>query len=117
PRGPRGVVSGRFERLHWRPATPLSAARPAGAASPASADALASSTAAQAPAAPASGDVDPSRVPPLQLDVEDIRFGALALGRLELRTRGTAAGLEIERLQTRSASQRLDATGAWTGRG
>src|SRR5690606_14401815 len=42
PRGPRGAVSGRLERLHWRPATPLSAARPAGAASPASADALAS---------------------------------------------------------------------------
>jgi len=115
PRGPHGAVSGRFERLHWQPASPLSAVQPAVAGNVA-ADASAPST-AQAPMAAARDEVDPSSVPALQLDVDDFRFGALALGRLELRTRSTAAGLEIERLQTRSPSQRLDASGTWTGRG
>src|SRR5690606_1249736 len=115
PRGPRGAVSGRFDRLHWQPASPLSLVQPGGAAG-AAVEAPVQS-AVQVPATPARDEVDPSRVPPLQLDVEDFRFGTLALGRLDLRTRATAAGLEIERLQTRSPRQRLDAVGAWTGRG
>src|SRR5690606_36319523 len=116
PRGPHGAVSGRFERLHWQP--PAGAAQAAGASGTAvQASSPSATVAARSPATPARDDVDPSKVPPLQLDVDDFRFGTLALGRLELRTSASAAGMDIERLQTRSSSQRLDAVGAWTGRG
>ncbi|MGJ4730817.1 YhdP family phospholipid transporter, partial [Luteimonas sp. SDU101] len=112
PRGPRGAVDGRFTRLHWQPGALLSTSSGAAAA------ADAGTTPAPDPAGRvAETDVDPSRVPPLQLQVDDFRFGTLALGALELRTRPTASGLEIERLQTRADSQRLDAGGSWTGRG
>lgn len=115
PRGPRSAVTGRFERLHWQPAALLSSQPAAdGAQATAAAPAAASR---QALSGQADAEMDPSRVPPLQLQVEDFRFGALALGQLELRTRATAHGLEIEQLQTRSPSQRLDAGGSWTGRG
>ncbi|MDH5835692.1 YhdP family protein [Luteimonas kalidii] len=110
PRESGAAVTGRFSRLHWATPTPA----------PRSDARIATAAPAAPPAAPPSDDrdaVDPSRVPPLSLDVEDFRFGGLALGRLELRTRQTAAGLEIERLQTRSERQTLDAGGSWTGRG
>ncbi|TYT27359.1 TIGR02099 family protein [Luteimonas viscosa] len=111
PRASAVPVSGRFARLHWQSATPLGR----------TATATATATEAANPPAsprPASGDsLDPSKVPPLRIDVDDFRFGTLALGRLELQTRATASGLEIERLQTRSDRQRIDAGGSWTGRG
>ena len=100
PRDRAAPVSGRFQRLHWTAANPL--AKPAGA---------------PRPPAPAEDGVDPARVPPLQLDVDDLRFGTLAMGKASLRTRPLANGLRIERLQTRSDAQRVDATGEWTGRG
>ena len=110
PRGPGGGVVGRFARLHWQPPDLLAAGSAArGATEPAAAR-------ANAPTA-AQETTDPAKVPPLQLQVEDFRVGALALGRLELRTRPVADGLEIEHLQTRSASQQIAAAGAWTGRG
>src|SRR5690606_25683188 len=81
PRETGAAVSGRFARLHWQSVTPLS-----GAATPA---------ANPPPTAQAAerDQVDPSKVPPLRLDVDDFRFGTLALGQLELRTRATADGL------------------------
>ena len=111
PRGPGGAVVGRFARLHWQPPSLLATGANAPVAGQPSA------TAGPAPASAAAEATDPAKVPPLQLQVEDFRFGSLALGRLELRTRPVANGLEIERLQARSASQRLDAAGAWIGRG
>jgi len=98
PRDTRAAVSGRFARLHWQVAEPLAGA----------------STSAPEQAGET---IDPAKVPPLQLDVDDFRFGTLALGRLALRTRPTADGLEIEQLQARSPTQQLEASGAWTGRG
>ena len=110
PRGPGGAVVGRFARLHWQPPSLLAA----GAAPPAPAQPAAAT--GDAPTTAAAEATDPAKVPPLQLQVEDFRFGTLALGRLDLRTRPVANGLEIERLQTRSPSQQLDAAGTWTGR-
>ena len=73
--------------------------------------------AAPAPPADDRDAMDPSRIPPLALDVEEFRFGTLPLGRVELRTRQTATGMQIDRLQARSQRQSLDLSGSWTGRG
>ena len=97
PQDARAAVTGTFERVYWP-----------------SADPVASAAARPAPAAERD-TVDPAKVPPLQLDIEDFRFGGLALGALVLRTQPTPDGLRIERLQARSPSQRIDASGAWTG--
>ncbi|TWT17571.1 TIGR02099 family protein [Luteimonas marina] len=100
PRDARVAVSGHFARLHWQVPEPLAGAP------------------ASTPAPEQAGEtVDPAKVPPLQLDIDDFRFGALALGKLALRTRPTADGLEIVQLQARSPTQQLEASGAWTGRG
>lgn len=95
-------VSGRFERLHWTAAKPIGKVVSAPAPDPVATD---------------DEDVDPARIPPLHIDVDDFRFGTLSLGNASLRTRPTPGGLVIERLQTRSPSQKVDATGRWTGRG
>lgn len=100
PQDARATVVGSFERLHWKGADPATA------------------DAAPRPPASASAErdaVDPAKVPPLQLDIDDFRFGELALGNLALRTRPTNDGLRIEQLQARSPTQRIDGTGSWTG--
>ena len=102
PRERGATVSGSFARLHWPAPAPRG---DAGNATPAP------------PPADDRDAVDPSRIPPLALDVDEFRFGALPLGRVELRTRQTAAGMQIERLQARSPRQSLDLSGSWTGRG
>src|SRR5690606_36280325 len=82
PRGPRGAVTGRSGRLHWLPAALLSP-RPAAEGAQGSATAPGSapgSAPGQTPSGPADAEIDPSQVPPVQLQVEDFRFGALALG-------------------------------------
>ena len=92
------TVAGRFERLYWSGATP--AAPPALAARE----------------TPAADDIDPARVPPLLVELADLRIGKLALGQAKLRTVPTAAGLRLEEFSTGPGKQRLSATGAWTGR-
>lgn len=102
PRARTAPVVGRLQRLHWTSSKPLATV----------------GTAPKPVAAPDPGnEVDPARIPPLQIDVEDFRFGTLSLGQTSFRSRPTAAGLEIERLQARSDTQRIDASGRWTGRG
>lgn len=101
PRERGATVSGSFARLHW-PLPPPDSDAPAQGPIPAMAERDA---------------VDPAGIPPLALDVAEFRFGDLALGRLELRTRQTAAGLQIERLLTRSQRQSIDLSGSWSGRG
>lgn len=93
------AVAGKFERLHWTSSAP-------GAAT---------ATAAPKTAPPDDDGIDPARIPPLQIDVDDMRFGALQLGTVALRTRPTSAGMAIERLQARSPTQKLDASGEWSG--
>ena len=67
---------------------------------------------------PASGDSaldlgDPAQLPPLQLQIDDLRFGELVLGRAELQTGPGAQGLQIRRLSTRSTALSIDAMGQW----
>ena len=103
PADRRATVSGRFERVHWR--LPV---KPAGAVDR-----------TPARAAPEANDdgIDPSRIPPLALDIDDLRFADALLGNASLRTRATGAGMQVEQFSARSPGQRIDAKGSWTGRG
>ncbi|MDC7806534.1 YhdP family protein [Luteimonas sp BLCC-B24] len=93
-----------LQRLHW-PA--LAQVAPA-AATPS----------APPPArAPADDGLDPGAVPPVQLTVDDLRIGELALGRVEARSRPGAGGLVLDHLRIRAPQHRIDASGRWTGRG
>ena len=89
-------ISGRFDRVFWK-----GAAASAGTASP---------------AAPGP-ETDPAKIPPLAIDIADLRFNDARLGTARVRTRPTATGLLLEQLQTRAAKHRLDLGGEWSGRG
>ena len=62
-------------------------------------------------------DIDPARVPPLDIAIDEARINGNVLGSLSLRTRPAAAGLLLESLQVRAPRQALDLQGTWTGRG
>lgn len=69
---------------------------------------------------PASTDndtIDPASLPPLRIDVDDLRLGDLQLGKAELQTTRMANGLGIERMQMRAPGQQVDVRGDWVGRG
>jgi uncharacterized protein (TIGR02099 family) len=101
PQADSDAIAGRLQRMYWRFGKPAaSAPAPAAAASTSRQD-----------------DVDPARVPPLNLVVDDLRFGDAHLGAASLRTRPLANGMRIERLQSRAPKQRIDVSGEWLGRG
>lgn len=125
PAAATAAVAGAFQKVHWtRPATAgreeaqdgapggtaaattrVAAAAPAGGSAGASADA-----GLKAP-------VDPARIPPLQLDIADLRVGQAPLGRTTFRSQPTAAGMRVDTLQSRAPGQSVDVSGTWTGRG
>lgn len=96
-----GPVAGRFGRVFWRAPPP----------------ATGSATGGEGTAVARVGEVDPSGVPPLAIDVDDLRFGDARLGNARLRTRPTAGGLRLEQFTARGHDQQLEASGEWTGRG
>ncbi|MEO6264061.1 MAG: YhdP family protein, partial [Luteimonas sp.] len=98
PDGSGATISGQFERVHWRSATPAAAA---GNSAATGSNGL---------------DIDPVKVPPLSLDIADLRFGSAALGSAMLRTHPLAGGMRIEQLQMRAPKQRIDIHGDWLGR-
>ena len=89
-----GSIAGRLQRLHWR-----------------------SAGAAVATAASGSGEVDSSKVPAINLRVDDLRIAGAALGDTQFRSRPTANGMEIVQLQMRAPKRRIDVSGDWSGRG
>ena len=92
------VIAGKLARLYWRDASP----GPAGA------------TAANDD----STDVfNPAAIPPLKLDIDDLRFGDANLGSAQLRTQQLAAGMRVQQLALRSPGQEIDVQGDWLGRG
>lgn len=109
-----GAIVGRLARLHWQNASPATAT-----AASTSARAGATTTAAGtvASVAPADDGIDPAAIPPLSLDVDELRVGAAKLGNARLRTRQLPAGMQIEQLQLRSPQQSIDVAGTWLGRG
>lgn len=95
------AIDGAFARMHWRTS---------GNASAAPAQASAATTQAAA-------SVDPARIPPIGLTVDDFRLGDAALGTLRLRTQPVVGGMRIVGLHAALGTQRIDLSGAWTGRG
>jgi uncharacterized protein (TIGR02099 family) len=95
PQADSAAIAGRLQRMYWQ------LGKPAAAAAPTAGD----------------DDVDPAKVPPLNLVVDDLRFGDAHLGAASLRTRPLANGMRIEQLQSRAPKQRIDVSGEWLGRG
>ena len=102
------ALSADLQRLYWRSAN-------AGTADAEAAAAAAKDDAAVA--TPADDGIDPASIPPLAIVVEDLRVSDAPLGRMELRTRPVADGLEVESMQLRSPKQSIDVGGSWQGRG
>lgn len=68
--------------------------------------------AAGGPSGPA--QLDPARVPPLDLTVQQLRFRDLDLGQVDLKTRPLGNGLAVESLDVNADWLRLAARGEWT---
>ena len=92
------TISGHLQRVHWRTAAPGAASAPVAAAD-------------------ADNAVDPSKIPPIALHVDDFRIGNAVLGDTQFRSHPTAAGMEVAQFQTRAPKRRIDVSGEWNGRG
>ena len=62
-------------------------------------------------------DINPARVPPLDIAIQEMRVNGKALGSLNLKTRPTATGLQVDALQLRAPNQVIDVQGQWSGMG
>jgi uncharacterized protein YhdP len=89
-------ITGQLSRLYWRAAPGRSLA---------------------ANATANDDSFDPAAIPPLSLDIQDLRFGDARLGSAQLRTQQTAAGMRVQQLALRSSKQKIDVHGDWLGRG
>lgn len=92
------AIAGQFQRVYWRGAVPVGAG---------GGNLMADSGA----------NTDPAKLPPLSLDIVDLRFGDAALGSATLRTHPVASGMRVEQFQTRAPGQRIVINGEWLGRG
>ncbi|HEU0152831.1 MAG TPA: YhdP family protein [Arenimonas sp.] len=86
-------IDGRFARLHW-PEKP-------------------EATPEQLADLALGRSDDPSRLPPLRFNVQDLRLGALALGVADLQAQPIPEGLRIERFDTTSEAIELRSRGEW----
>lgn len=98
-------VAGRFERVHWA-GLPTSGTAATGVAAIPSARPVA-----------VDGDINPAAIPPLNFDIDDLKFGNASLGAATVRTQPMAGGLRVEQMQARTPAQTLTVTGSWVGRG
>lgn len=62
---------------------------------------------------PPPASVDPSRLPALNIAVNDLRWGALALGSFRLQSHGEPSGLVIEQISSRTEGLELTGNGRW----
>lgn len=92
------VIAGKLARFYWRDASPGTVG--ATVADDASTDAF-----------------NPAAIPPLKLDIDDLRFGDANLGSAQLRTQQVATGMRVQQLALRSPGQKIDVQGDWLGRG
>ncbi|MGV8959334.1 MAG: YhdP family protein [Stenotrophomonas sp.] len=97
PEADGGTIVGKLARVYWQS---VPAAATDGAAATVAADPL-----------------NPAKVPPLSLDIDELQFGKVKLGQTRLRTHPTPAGLRVEQLQFRSERQVIDVQGGWQGAG
>lgn len=98
PQRDGGTVAGRFERMYWTPPADDKASR------------------SDAPSTFVD-DLNPAKVPPLVLDIGDLRVGSVAMGAARLRTTPMADGLSLNEFSTRDGRQRVQASGSWRGLG
>jgi uncharacterized protein (TIGR02099 family) len=96
PRDDGATIAGKLQRFWWRGGI---------AATPANAN------------PDPNGDIDPGKVPPLDLAFDDLRVGDARLGSATLRTQQAPATLKLVQFQSRAPKQRLDASGEWSGSG
>jgi len=99
PATPEAPLRAGFTRLHW-PALPAYTGPGPDSATP-------------APAA----HTDPRQLPPLDLQIVELRLGELPLGHATLRTQPTAEGLTIDHFLIEGPQQRITARGGWTDTG
>ncbi|XIG26400.1 YhdP family protein [Lysobacter enzymogenes] len=117
PAGEGGSIAGKFARVHWTAVNAGGGAAAAGAGGNGAHAPASAATAAAAAAKPADAAMDPAKIPALNLDIADLRFGSAALGTASVRTRPTPAGMRIDQISTRGGKQSIDLSGDWTGRG
>ncbi|MDE2408346.1 MAG: TIGR02099 family protein [Xanthomonadaceae bacterium] len=99
-------VIGHFDRLFWA----LPAVLPGLDAKPADKPGAALAGGA------AGNGFNPATIPPLALDVADLRFGSAPLGAARFRSSPMAGGLHLDEFRTVGGKQRMLATGSWTGK-
>jgi uncharacterized protein YhdP len=96
PRDDGAAIAGKLQRFWWRGGI---------AASPANGDAN------------PNDDIDPGKVPPLNLVFDDLRIGDAKFGSASVRTQQAPGTLKLVQFQSRTTKQELDASGEWQGRG
>ena len=62
------------------------------------------------------GRIDPAGVPPLDIDVEQLQYGTLQLGHVNLKSHALAEGMAVDALQVEADWIRFAAQGEWTRR-
>ncbi|KQQ74649.1 hypothetical protein ASF73_09650 [Xanthomonas sp. Leaf131] len=110
PNAQGAAVQGKLSTVHWQPV--VAAPEPT---APEPGDPLAG--ALPEPARRAVAEFDPVSIPPLSLDIDDLRVGKMALGAAILRSSRLSDGMQVDQLQLRSDDQSIGLTGAWRGKG
>ncbi|MCC8537230.1 YhdP family protein [Xanthomonas axonopodis pv. poinsettiicola] len=110
PNAEGGTVQGKLSTVRWQPVA--DAPQPA---APEPGDPLAG--ALPEPARRAVAEFDPVSIPPLALDIDDLRVGKMTLGAAILRSSRLTDGMQVDQLQLRSDDQSIGLTGAWRGKG
>lgn len=113
PDAPGAAVSGTLDRVWWQAVNPPPAPPPGQDVIHTGSvlvEALPEQTRQSAEQA------DPAGIPPLALDVADLRFGKLQLGSAVLRTHPVSGGLQLQTLQMSAPRQSINVTGQWLGK-
>lgn len=106
-----GAITARFARVHWKGMADMSKAASAviDGRPRLVGDARQPGTLAM--------DFDPASIPPLSVDIDDLRMGSAQLGSARLRSRPAGNGMRLDQFSARGRGHRIDASGEWSGRG
>ncbi|MEO5596858.1 MAG: YhdP family protein, partial [Lysobacteraceae bacterium] len=108
-------IKGNFARLYW-PRSP-DVMTSAASAVPTTVNPSAIEVAALTNNSSDANATNPANVPPLHLEIVELRYGDARLGRTVLDTQPSPQGMHIRQFQTQSPAQTINASGDWTGRG